>query len=288
MIMIIMKARKKLNNNFTKLEPIDKNQIFKLIDKQIFSFEFFDSIDSTNKKLKEDSKKDIPEWSVYLAEHQTNGKGRLDRSFYSPAGAGIYMSLLIRPKISAPELLPESALLFTVCAAVAVMEAISEVTGKKADIKWVNDIYINGKKVCGILSEGSLSPENDRIDSVIIGIGINVFNCGFDRALSSIADSLYKDNCDIAFIREKLIASILTKIYNYYTNEIAQYIKSPDFIKKYKNSMFLYGKTVTVCKSGDEKNALVTGLTDDCALMVEYPDGTQEALTYGEVRIIPK
>ena len=130
---------------------------------------YFDSIDSTNTKAKELAEAGYPNGTLVVSDSQSAGKGRRGRSWESPSGTGIFMTLMLKPDIN-----PNNASMLTLVAALAVAKAISEITGEKALIKWPNDIVMNGKKVCGILTE--MSAQFDYINNIVIGIGINVHN----------------------------------------------------------------------------------------------------------------
>ena len=136
-----------------------------------FSFHIYDLIDSTNIRMKEFAENGEPEWSVVISGSQTMGKGRLGRTFFSPSDTGIYMTILLRPFIS-----PEDTTKITTAMAVAVAETIEDISGEKTDIKWVNDIYISDKKVCGILTESSFDAKTNSLKYSFVGVGINVYN----------------------------------------------------------------------------------------------------------------
>ncbi|GAB7387551.1 biotin--[acetyl-CoA-carboxylase] ligase [Bacillaceae bacterium] len=147
-----------------------------------------ESIDSTQLLAGQAAKEGAPEGTLVVADEQTGGKGRLGRSWHSPKGTGVWMSLIVRPAIvlqKAPQL--------TLLTSVAMTRAIRELTGLAAVIKWPNDIYLNGKKVCGILTE--LNAESDRVNYMIIGVGINVNTAqeDFPPELQKIATSLYAE-----------------------------------------------------------------------------------------------
>ena len=128
----------------------------------------YPSVTSTNTILKNMAAAGEPEGAVAVAGEQTAGRGRMGRSFYSPPGTGLYLSILLRPGIPAEETTPVTA-----CAAVAVAESIEELSGEPAQIKWVNDVYVRGKKVCGILTEASIDCETRIADYLVVGIGVN-------------------------------------------------------------------------------------------------------------------
>ena len=252
-----------------------------------FSVKILSETDSTNKQLKLLAEQGAPEWSVLLAEYQTAGKGRLDRSFLSPRGSGIYMSFLLRPAISAPSLPVTESVLLTVCAASAVYEAIRSVTGKETAVKWVNDLYYKNKKVCGILTEGALTTDGSSLEYAIVGIGLNVIDPNFDGELGNIATGLYEkdDNIQTDHIRERIISEILNSFRYYYENQLAVFGAKRSFIDIYREKMFLYGKTVNVFAGDTPKEATVLSLNSDCSLNIRYSDGKEQALSYGEVQI---
>ena len=141
----------------------------------------FPVLPSTNDTVKALAAEGAPEGVVVLAEAQTAGKGRMRRQFFSPDGTGIYMSILLRPKLAA-----EDALFITTAAAAAVADAIEAATGENAGIKWVNDVYLRGLKVCGILTEGALGLEEGNLEYAVLGIGINAIapQNGFPEEIS--------------------------------------------------------------------------------------------------------
>ncbi len=143
----------------------------------------FDEIDSTNTKAKELAEQGYPSGTLVVADRQIAGRGRRGRSWDSPAGIGIFMTLLLKPDIN-----PNNASMLTLVTALATAQAISDVTGAEAKIKWPNDIVINGKKVCGILTE--MSAQFDYINHIVIGIGINVHNESFPEEIRETASSL--------------------------------------------------------------------------------------------------
>ena len=137
-----------------------------LFDKNII---YKETTNSTNSDLKELAKEGAKEGTIIISEHQTGGKGRLGKSFYSPKGCGLYFSILLRPDFS-----PDFAPLITVACAVSVMRAVKTVYQTETEIKWVNDIYSGGKKFCGILTESSISPKDKKLEFAVLGIGINL------------------------------------------------------------------------------------------------------------------
>lgn len=213
--------------------------------------------------------------SLVIALEQTSGKGRLDRKFFSPVNTGIYMSLLLRPNIE-----DKDVTFLTSLAAVAVAKAIEKRTSKKAYIKWVNDIYINDKKVCGILC-GSSFCSNGKLNYAIIGIGINLNTPkeGFPNDIKDIATSIFDNNVVTAKERTKLIECIVDEILNGLNNGIKAHLK------EYKERSYLNGKTVSFFKEGKNISATVKGIDDNCNLILETKNGETISLCAGEVSV---
>lgn len=169
---------------------------------------YFDTTDSTNNKAKELADKGSPNGTVVVADRQEAGKGRRGRSWESPANVGIFMTILLKPEID-----PNHASMLTLVAALSVAEGIREVTEADVGIKWPNDIVLNGKKICGILTE--MDAQFDYINSIVIGIGINVHNETFPEEIAHIASSLQME-CGKRFHRAAIIAKILEYFEKYY------------------------------------------------------------------------
>lgn len=268
----------KSNNDVLSAQGIEKylhEDMAKKVDILVFK-----SIDSTNTKLKELAAQNEKEWKIILAEEQTSGKGRMNRKFYSPTGTGIYMSILLRPNFSASE-----SLFITTMAAVAVAKAIEEVLQIRPSIKWVNDIYCEGKKVCGILTEAAVNVENGYLDYAVLGIGINVKKPqeNFPDEIRNVATSLLElkaeQNIHLEDVRCRLAAEIINNVGKYYKD-----IKSRDFMKEYIDYSYLIGKKVVIV--GQEQEELfVKGIDESAGLIVQHEDGTIEVLTSGEVSV---
>jgi BirA family biotin operon repressor/biotin-[acetyl-CoA-carboxylase] ligase len=237
------------------------------------------SLPSTNTHLKTLAAEGAPEGTVVVALEQTAGRGRMGRSFFSPRGAGVYFSLLFRPKMSAMD-----ATLVTTAAAVAVTDALKSVTGVNALIKWVNDVYVGEKKVCGILTEGSFNVETGGLDSIVLGIGINIEPPpeGFPEELTHIAAPLYGDVAP-AGVKSRLIAAVLTRFYDFMPR-----LEEKPHLKDYRARMFLQGRAVEVVVGDVSRRAMVLGLDEEFRLLVRYDSGEQDALMSGEVRILPE
>lgn len=237
------------------------------------------TINSTNTFLKTLGEQGEAEGKVILAEEQTNGRGRMDRKFYSPAQTGIYMSILLRPTFSAQE-----SLFITTSAAVAVAEAIERVAGCEAKIKWVNDIFCNDKKVCGILTEASLDLENSKLKYAVLGIGLNVLNPqdGFPEGLKEIATAVYDEKSYTADKRSQVAAEILNRFWSYYKT-----IEQKTFLEEYKKRSFLIGREIDVIFHDSTKKAVALDIDEECRLIVKLEDGNITTLSSGEVSIRP-
>lgn len=239
-----------------------------------FSIEVYKTVTSTNNLAKEKALLGAAEGTVILAEEQTEGRGRNGREFFSPSESGIYMTFILRPEmVIVPAWL-------TTAAAVAVAEAVEEISGCQADIKWVNDIYLENQKICGILTEGSISMENGGLEYAVVGIGINVNppNNGFPDELKTIATSIFKKKGKS--VRSLLVAKILENFWAYYK-------KLPDlnFFNGYRERMFLIGKDVEVSSFQTVEYAKVMDLDRDFSLVVQMENGEIRHLSSGEVRI---
>jgi BirA family biotin operon repressor/biotin-[acetyl-CoA-carboxylase] ligase len=235
--------------------------------------EVFKSIDSTNLELKRRSTE--AEGLVVAASEQTGGMGRLGRKFSSPSDTGIYFSILLKPDIDNSEVT-----LLTTIAALAVCQAIEKYTDKKPGIKWVNDVFIDGKKVNGTLTQASFSMENLAPEYVIVGIGINVYEPegGFEDEIKNIAGAVLTERT--GDMKNKLLAEVLNRYFYYYRN-----FEKKEFIEEYKKRSIVIGKTVSVVTPTLIRRADVLDIDESCRLIVRYEDGTEEAVSTGEISI---
>lgn len=253
---------------------ITTDGILGFLDCPFKDIRLFDELDSTNNLAKELARGGT-ENAVIIAQRQSAGKGRMGRSFFSPDG-GIYMSVILRPKLSL-----EIAQLLTSCTAVAVAEAIDGLYGGNAQIKWVNDIFVNGRKLCGILTEASMSFEAGQLEYAVIGIGINVHSIkkNLPEELSGIVTSL-EDEYSVKIRRSRLIAEVLNSLAANLGN-----IENRDFLSAYRSRSYVIGKSVIVMHANGEREAKAVGIDELAGLIVEYENGETEALKSGEVRI---
>lgn len=242
----------------------------------VFDVRVLPETGSTNDDIKRAAEAGAGEFTVIAAERQHSGKGRMGRSFYSPQNTGIYFSILLRPQMPV-----EDALYITTAAAAATAQAIEAVCGKQAGIKWVNDIFIDGKKVCGILTEASIDMESGSLAYAVLGIGVNVAppEGDFPAELTSIAGSVCRSGEYRPGMRSRLLAAILDGFYEYYTAFPAR-----NFLDAYRSRSILTGRQVTVHRGDLQYPAQVTGI-DDCCRLCILRDGRPELLSSGEVSV---
>jgi BirA family biotin operon repressor/biotin-[acetyl-CoA-carboxylase] ligase len=227
----------------------------------------YDTLDSTNTKLKELAKAGAKSGTIIIAKEQTSGRGRLGRSFYSPSGSGIYMSLLLRPDENT------DIGMITAYTAVAVCDALKKVSKDTFYIKWVNDIIKDGKKVCGILAESGSTDNNTNY--IIVGIGINTYSPegDFPADIQNIAGYVLDSPTQNG--RNKIISEIINNFYSY----------SKDFIYEYKAKSCVIGKKINVHKNGTILKAEALDIDEKCNLIVKYENEETEALSFGEISI---
>ena len=249
-----------------------------------YKFFEYDEIDSTNleaKRYAASNSEPLQEISVFIAKSQTGGRGRLGRSFFSPEETGLYMSILLPIN----ENLIETDLI-TPATGVAVCRTIEELSTETPKIKWVNDVYINKKKVCGILAEGIIDSTLGKISKVVLGIGINLFEpkAGFPEEIANIATSLFGKNVENPeSVKYQFVGKLLENLEK--TLEAAQ---EKTVMEEYKKRSLVLGETVTVIDAKNQFSAFVKDITKKGHLVVEYTkDGrleTKEILS-GEVSL---
>lgn len=238
--------------------------------------EYFSEIDSTNRYLKEQAAAGAPAGTVVIADRQSKGRGRLGRSFFSPEEKGIYMSILLRPELEL-----NRAVHITSMAAVAVARAIERVSGVTAQIKWVNDIFVNQKKVCGILTEAGIHPASETLDYAVLGIGVNVGTMEFPEELKEIATSV-SNECGYEVKKDVLIEEILKELEYWYPS-----LADAGFLAESKKRSILLGKEIRVVDAlaeGGSYPAKAVDLDDEGRLIIEK-NGVRSVLNSGEVSI---
>lgn len=237
---------------------------------------YFDTIDSTNTKAQELAEKGYPSGTLVVADKQESGKGRRGRSWVSPSGTGIFMTLMIKPDIN-----PNNASMLTLVAALAVAKAITSVTGEEALIKWPNDIVINGKKVCGILTE--MNAQFDYINHIVVGIGINVYNESFPEEISQMASSLMIEAGGKRFHRAQIIAETMSYFEQYYDT----FLKTQDLsalVREYDKLLVNRNKSVRVLDPKEPFDGKAMGITPKGELIVDTWE-SRKLVSSGEVSV---
>ncbi|HWT27489.1 MAG TPA: biotin--[acetyl-CoA-carboxylase] ligase [Mobilitalea sp.] len=233
------------------------------------------SVTSTNTLAKELAGQGAKEGTVIIAREQTEGRGRMGRTFYSPNSSGIYFSIILRPDLTL-----ENSLLITTATAVAVSKAIERIAKVKAEIKWVNDIFVDGKKVCGILTEASLNFESGGLEYAVVGIGININTSTFPEEIRSVAGSVFEHKPGDQPVTSMLVAEVLNNI-----AECMDSLTRKDYLDEYRNRSFLIGQDILVLKGKYVIPAKAVTIDEKARLVVEYEDKTVEALSSGEVSV---
>lgn len=236
----------------------------------------YEKVDSTNTMAKKLAESEGIHGLLVTADVQSAGKGRRGKHWESQPGTGVWMTLLLRPDIA-----PENASMLTLTAALAVSDAIRETTDLQSYIKWPNDIIVNGKKVCGILTE--MSSEADYINYIIIGIGINVNMEEFPDSIKDIASSLFLEGGK-KIHRSTLIAAVLEHFEPHFEAFLQnQSIKA--MREEYNKQLINCNKKVKIMETGREYTAVALGVDELGRLLVELPDGEQKAVVSGEVSV---
>lgn len=231
---------------------------------------------STNALVREKANQGCPEGCVIVACEQTDGRGRYGRQFFSPVDSGVYLSLLLRPTAYSPQ----QATCLTAAAAAAMCQAIEAVTGQQPGIKWVNDIFLHGKKVCGILTEAAVGLENGTLNYMVLGAGVNLYPPvkGFPEEIQPIAGSVLERSCPEA--KNRLVGEFLNRFWYFYTHPECR-----AYLEDYRARSLAIGQNVTVLSAGKAVSAYAYDIDDDFRLLVRYDSGKTEALSYGEIRI---
>ncbi len=231
---------------------------------------------STNALVREKANQGRPEGCVIVACEQTAGRGRYGRQFFSPVDSGVYLSLLLRPTAYSPQ----QATCLTAAAAAAMCQAIEAVTGQQPGIKWVNDIFLHGKKVCGILTEAAVGLETGTLNYMVLGAGVNLYPPvkGFPEEIQPIAGSVLERSCPEA--KNRLVGEFLNRFWDFYAHPECR-----TYLEDYRARSLAIGRNVTVLSAGKAVSAYAYGIDDDFRLLVRYENGDTEALSYGEIRI---
>lgn len=254
--------------------------------------ECFKEIDSTNtyaKRLLAEGNNNYHQ-AIFIAEKQTAGRGRIGRTFVSPEKSGIYFTVIYAPKIG----IKEPARL-TACSAVAVSRAIKKLYQYQPQIKWINDIFAGGKKICGIGTEGITNFESGQIEAAIIGIGINLkqdkkaFSGELEKTVGSLEEAFKTDGITAHFNRAQIAAEIIGQVFEILEEDAKSPVNHKAIIKEYRDASLLIGKTITVFPLiGDQKSsykATAIDIDNNAGLIVKLADGTIRTLNSGEVTL---
>lgn len=232
------------------------------------------TIDSTNREAKLYAMQNAAHGTVIVSEEQTSGRGRMGRTFYSPSQSGIYMSIILKPELSIAD-----SVLITTAAATAVCMAIDKFTELEPKIKWVNDIYINDKKVCGILTEAVTDVESATINSMVVGIGVNVKAAVFPEELKDTAGSIFSSN-EEGCNRNRLAAEIINNILN-----VCRNLESRDFLRLYRERSMIIGEKIRYLKNNRWFEGYAQDIDEFGGLVVLRDDGYKEILHSGEITV---
>lgn len=227
-----------------------------------FDIVVLDTVDSTNNYAK---KLQVQTAAIVTADEQTGGRGRHGKSFFSPKQSGIYMSLILKTD-TPPDLM-------TVAAAVAAARVIEKISGLGADIKWVNDIFLNGRKVSGTLCE-ALTGERG-IEAVVIGVGINLTTVAFPDEISAIAGSVFPKD----FSRSEIVAALAAELYR-----VCKTVNPAEILPEYKKRLFVLGQQIEYTKDGILHTAVAEDI-NECGNLIVSENGRREVLFSGEISL---
>ena len=237
---------------------------------------WFETIDSTNTRAKQMAAEGAPHGTVLVADAQTGGRGRMGRSFHSPSGSGIYLSMILRPVCSAKELLH-----LTCAVAVAAADGIQAATGLRPKIKWTNDLVVGKKKLGGILTELSLNSAGN-VDYVVVGIGINCSQTigDFPADIQSIATSVHLATGK-AIDRAAVIAQILVAL-----QKMSESLQNPaSTLSRYREDCITIGQDISVVQGDEIRHGKALNVDGNGALVVQFADGQIQAVQSGEVSV---
>ena len=261
----------------------DARSIARIIDDPRITVEFHDTVSSTNTVAKQRAEEGAPEGTLIVANSQSAGRGRQGRSFSSPKDTGVYFTLILRPRFALGDVA-----LVTSYAACCLAATIDECTDRHAQIKWVNDVFVDGCKVSGILSEASFDAETQSVAYVVVGIGVNVSQApeDFSPQVRPIATSLVQalglvdDSDDANTLRCHIVADTVNRFMRDYER-----IPSMPHLADYRARSLLNGRHVEVHAGIETFEAQVIGIDDDFTLRVRLDSGEERNLTSGEVHI---
>ena len=238
--------------------------------------QWFDTIDSTNTRLKALALQGAPHGTILIADHQTGGRGRMGRSFHSPEGMGIYMSILLRPECP-----PDRLMHLTCAAAVAMCDAVEKSCGFRPGIKWTNDLVVGRKKLAGVLTE--LVFDSSRNVAAVIGVGLNCCQGheDFPEEIRSIATSLAQVTASSP--DRASIAGAMAEAFRKMDAEL--FCAKADTLARYRENCITLGKDISLVRGDEIFHGHALDVDDAGALIVRFPDGHTEAVSSGEVSV---
>ena len=259
------------------IDIIDSQKICELLNDELknkIKVEVLEKTSSTNFLVREKAK-ESEEGLVVVAGEQTAGRGRFGRSFFSPGDSGVYMSLLLKPAIR-----PEAAVQITTAAAVSVCKALDSLGVYNSKIKWVNDIYICNRKVCGILTESSFDANSGLLDFAVLGVGINIYEseAGFPDDIKDIAGAVFSERKES--LRNRFIAEFINVFFGFYDD-----LSSKKHLEEYREKSFVLGKEINILQGETIIEGKALDIDENCNLVVELPDGKTEKLHSGEISV---
>ena len=238
----------------------------------------FEELPSTNDYLKEKAQEGLPAWTAVLANGQSQGRGKRGRNFFSPRGSGLYMSVLLRELPLSPD-----SIMLTSLAALAAVQAIEEVVYVSPAIKWVNDLYLNNKKVAGILTEAVASPQSGKLDSVVIGLGVNLYppEEGFPEELNSSAGTLLSRKPEGPDLSDRLAQAFLKNLH--YVIECKDRMR---LLRTYRERSLLIGHKVLLRDGNSECRGLAAGINESGCLLLKIGTGELRSFNCGDVSLL--
>ncbi|MEG0074557.1 MAG: biotin--[acetyl-CoA-carboxylase] ligase [Eubacterium sp.] len=271
----------KTNMGYTLLQQNDILSIASLAPwlkdpEKIHHIKIYPTLDSTNTFAKKCAFEGAPDGTVILAEEQTAGRGRMGRAFYSPANSGIYMSMILKPQMAL-----DQALFITSAASVLISRAINTVMGIRPQIKWVNDLFYQGKKICGILTEAATDFETGNIDYLVLGVGINFTSPtkAIPASLQPIIGTLV-DQTEDGQLRSHLIAEIINEL-----STLSTLTETQDIIREYRKYSMVIGKEVLLTSGKTTLTGTVVDINDNGYLLLRTDDDTLHTISSGEVSL---
>lgn len=236
----------------------------------------YPSLDSTNTRAKLMAQSGCPDGTIVIAESQTGGRGRMGRTFYSPAGSGIYMSIVLRPSLTVAQ-----SLSITIASCALIRQSIEKVTGKSSLIKWVNDLYYNEQKICGILTEAASDFETGTIDYVVVGVGINLVQPedGFPKELSQIAGALF-EKPPHTNLRAQLTAAVINAL-----SHLSKPIDMAVLMEDYRSHSLVIGRDVVLTQGSHQIKGCVQKIDNAGQLILKCPDSSTYTASSGEISL---